>query len=356
MSPHDIDNSQRPKAPAHRPCLQIRFARAVAVAAGASLLLGSVITPAQAAAPDRPGPQPKDPPPSELIFVHGYGSAATGKTCNKDREVDGTTQEGTWANALEYYEKHGDMARSSMTTVGYYEGDVNCDETIGQFTNEAPIQDIAKELAIFIDSRDDQRPVNVVAHSMGGLVTRVALLGAAHGWWPEEVGKHELNVSNVVTLSTPHQGLTEERYENEENKTRQWRQMKPAMDEEPESEFLQRLHLPHRALSEDWAADTDWSFVGSDGDDTVGYESGVDEGRHADQKYRYTPTLDTCDGEPTDSSPGHKRVRTDRFGEHCLSYWHASPDHDPHETAIGWSPLKTAFQAVTHNDGDGLPR
>src|SRR5690625_900339 len=217
MSLHNIDNRQRPTALAHRP---IRFARAVAVAAGASLLLGSAITPGQAEAPGSPDQQPKDPPPSELIFVHGYGPSATGKSCNKDREVDGSTQAGTWANALGYYEEYGDMDRSSMTTVGYYEGDVNCDESIGQFTNEAPIQDIAKELAIFIDSRDDQRPVDVVAHSMGGLVTRVALLGAAHGWWPEEVGKHELNVSNVVTLSTPHQGLTEERYENEENKTR----------------------------------------------------------------------------------------------------------------------------------------
>lgn len=352
MSLHNIDNRQRPTALAHRP---IRFARAVAVAAGASLLLGSAITPGQAEAPGSPDQQPKDPPPSELIFVHGYGPSATGKSCNKDREVDGSTQAGTWANALGYYEEYGDMDRSSMTTVGYYEGDVNCDESIGQFTNEAPIQDIAKELAIFIDSRDDQRPVDVVAHSMGGLVTRVALLGAAHGWWPEEVGKHELNVSNVVTLSTPHQGLTEERYE-EEDKTRQWTQMKPAMDGEPESEFLQRLHLPHRALSEDWAADTDWSFVGSDSDDTVGYKSGIDKGRHADQKYRYTPKLDTCDGEPTDSSPSHERIRTDRFGDQCLKYWHSSPDHIPHETAIGWSPLKTAYQAVTHDDGDGLPR
>ena len=43
--------------------------------------------------------------------------------------------------------------------------------------------------------------MDIVAHSMGGLIARVALLGSAQGW---EGFPPKLDVNNVVTLSTPH--------------------------------------------------------------------------------------------------------------------------------------------------------
>jgi pimeloyl-ACP methyl ester carboxylesterase len=270
---------------------------------------------------------------TQLLLVHGYGSSSKGKDCNGS----------TWRNALTYYQDAGGRERSSMSTVGYYEGDepADCDVIVGdgQATNERPIQDIARDLATYIDDAytSKGKPVDIIAHSMGGLITRVALLGSAQGWngFPSK-----LEVSNVVTLSTPHQGVADPSAHDDE----QWRQMAPG------SSLLERLHAEGSGLGDDWAKGTDWSLVGSHEDATVTHASGIDKGNDADQKYGYQDDAGDS-GEVT-----HGGVRT-LYGEnkYSLKYWHSSGDHPPHDTKRGWSPLKTAFQAAT-KDGDGLPR
>jgi pimeloyl-ACP methyl ester carboxylesterase len=270
---------------------------------------------------------------SQLLLVHGYGPASAGKDCNGS----------TWKNALAYYQDAGGRERSSMTTIGYYEGDSrsDCDVIVGdgKATNDRPIQDIAKDLAIYIDDAYTSKgqPVDIIGHSMGGLITRVALLGSAQGWhgFPSK-----LNVDNVVTLSTPHQGVANP----SANDDRQWNQM------DPESGFMDRLHEQGSGLGDGWAGGTEWSLVGSHEDATVEYDSGIDKGNHADQKFGYQD-------DPGDSGEvTHSAVRT-LFGKnrYDLRYWHASGEHPPHDTENGWSPLKTAFQAAT-KIGDGLPR
>jgi hypothetical protein len=295
-------------------------ARVAGVGALAALAL-AVMAPAASAA---------DP---QLLLVHGYGDAAEGKDCNGS----------TWKNALRSYQDAGGRERSSLTTIGYYAGDdpADCDAIVGdgKASNDRPIQDIARDLAIHIDRAYSSRgrPVDIVAHSMGGLVTRVALLGSAQGW---EGFPSKLDVDNVVTLSTPHKGVASP----SANDDRQWRQM------DPDSGFIDRLHERGSGLGDDWADGTDWSLVGSHEDTTVTHDSGIDKGSLADQKYGYQD--DAADAGEVD----HGAVRT-LAGEnrYALRYWHASGDHPPHDTERGWSPLKTAFQAATRI-GDGLPR
>ena len=266
---------------------------------------------------------------SQLLLVHGYGPSAAGKDCNG----------GTWKNALRYFQDAGGRERSSMTTIGYYPGDKGrCDVMIGdgKASNRRPIQDIARDLARHIDS--EGRPVDIIAHSMGGLITRVALLGSAQGWDGFPSGK--LNVDNVVTLSTPHQGVANPSAHDDA----QWRQMAPG------SGFMKRLHEQGSDLGDAWATGTDWSLVGSHEDATVEHASGIDQGNGADQKYGYQD--DSGDGGEVD----HTGVRTlHGKATYDLMYWHASGDHPPHHTESGWSPLKAAFQAAT-KVGDGLPR
>jgi pimeloyl-ACP methyl ester carboxylesterase len=225
----------------------------------------------------------------------------------------------------------GGRARSSITTIGYYPGDRGrCDVMIGDgnASNQRPIQDIAKDLAIYIDR--EGKPVNIIAHSMGGLITRVALLGSAQRW---DGFPSKLDVDNVVTLSTPHRGVRDP----SANDDRQWSQMRPG------SGFMKRLHADGSLLDDDWADGTDWSLVGSHGDRTVDHDSGIDKGDPADQKFGYRDV-------------SHTRIRT-LYGanRYDLTYWHASGNHPPHHTERGWSPLKTAFQAAT-KVGDGLPK
>jgi pimeloyl-ACP methyl ester carboxylesterase len=300
--------------------------RAAVAAAAAIALAGAMLAPTASAAD------------TQMLLVHGYGSSSAGKDCNGS----------TWRNALAYYQDAGGRDRSSMSTVGYYEGDrqadnhgAGCDVIVGdgKATNERPIQDIAKDLANHIHDAYTGKgePVDVVAHSMGGLITRVALLGSAQGWagFPPK-----LDVNNVVTLSTPHQGVANPSANDDE----QWSQMAPG------SGFLERLHADGSGLGDDWAEGTDWSLVGSHEDDTVKYASGIDKGNDADQKYGFQD--DAGDAGEVD----HSGVRT-LYGanRYSLQYWHSSGDHPPHDTERGWSPLKTAFQAAT-KDGDGLPR
>jgi pimeloyl-ACP methyl ester carboxylesterase len=292
----------------------------VAVAATTALAL-AVLAPGASAAPD-----------TQILLVHGHGDYRQGKDCNGS----------TWQNALRYYQDAGGRERSSLTTIGYYPGDEGrCDVMIGDgnATNERPIQDIARDLAIYVDreytSKDE--PVDIVAHSMGGLIARVALLGSAQGW---DGFPSKLNVDDVVTLSTPHQGVANPGADDD----RQWTQMAPG------SGFIERLHEKGSGLGDGWANGTDWSLVGSHEDATVSHDSGIDKGSSADQKYGYQD-------DPGDSGEvSHTGVRT-RYGgnRYSLKYWHASGDHPPHSTKNGWSPLKAAFQAAT-KDGDGLPK
>lgn len=306
-----------------------RFAAAVAATAAFMACAGPAVHATEA---DGGGTKAAS---AQLLLVHGYGNHSKGKDCNGD----------IWKNALKYYQDAGGRSRASMTTIGYYTGDdkakdygPGCDVIVGdgEADNARPIQDIAKDFAHYIHkvNTKEGKPVDIVAHSMGGLVTRVALLGSAQGWkgFPPK-----LDVNNVVTLSTPHRGVEDPGKYN----TRQWHQM------DPESGFMDRLHAKGRELGDDWARGTDWSLVGADEDGTVSYKSGIDKGNFADQKYRYR--------KGGDYKLSHTTIRTYYKGKYNLQYWHASGDHDPHRTTNGWNPLKTAFKAAT-TKGDDLPR
>lgn len=261
---------------------------------------------------------------THLLLVHGYGDAAEGKDCNGS----------TWRNALRYYQDAGGRSRSSMSTVTYYEGSSDCDVQIGRSGNDKPIQDISRDLAQYIYTAYTRhgKPVDVIAHSMGGLVTRVALLGSAQGWkgFPPK-----LDVNNVVTLSTPHQGLAHASDGDE-----QLRQMSRG------SGFLKRLHEHGSGLGDSWASGTDWTLIGSQEDSTVSYASGIDKGHHADQKFGYQSNAHDS------GAVTHSGVRT-LFGKnrYDLNYSHVTTQHTLH----GWAPLKAAFQAATHI-GDNLPK
>lgn len=303
--------------------------RAVVAAAAATMLMGAAAPLANAAE------SPKAAKP-ELLLIHGYGKSDKGKDCNG----------GTWKNALKYYQDAGKMDRDLMTTVGYYEGSAeggpnagNCDALVAKADNETKIQDLAKGFANYIHDEytSKGRPVNVVAHSMGGLVTRVALLGTAEGWkgFPSSV-----DVNNVATLGTPHQGVTN----GNPDGTEQWSQMSPG------SGFLKALHADGRELGDSWTKGTEWSVVGSTKDETVSYNSSIDKGNAADQKYGYKNEGDGLE------SITHTNIRT-VTGPHKfnMSFWHKWGDeHNQHHTPDnGWAPLKTAFQAATKKH-DGL--
>ncbi|MCX2729377.1 hypothetical protein OOZ19_03920 [Saccharopolyspora sp. NFXS83] len=288
------------------------------VAALAALTTVALGAPAHAAGQDVPAPLAGASNP--VYFVHGYDGDGA-RNC-----------EDAWGDAIKHFSEKG-WNKGSLKTVGYYEGDTACDTDVASATNGTRIKDIAAKFAhqIYDQHTSKGESIDVVAHSMGGLVTRVALLGSAQGW--EGFPKAKLKVGDVVTLGTPHQGV---KCGTDCPTDAQWRSM------HPDSEFMKVLHAPENRLSESWADGTDWSFASSDQDGTVSGDSAIDEGHHADHKFRYL----------AGNSPAvtHSGIRTITSGDHDLRYWHAS-DGQSHDTAQGWAPVETAFHAV-HDDGD----
>ena len=235
-----------------------------------------------------------------------------------------------------------------MRTIGFYKGDKEfCDDVVGdgKASRERPIQDIAKDFAnhIYDKYTSKGKEVDIVAHSMGGLISRVAVLGTREDWpgFPPKVA-----VEDVVTLGTPHQGLTKgcsnPGKDPDDGCTRQWHQM--TRKSQGGSGFIAKLHesakgKKDRGFDDPWAKGIDWSLVGSLEDKTVFYNSGIDEGYYAHQKYGFDDDLSN-NGVPDCSDPdishGNLRQLTGSGG-YCLRYWHHGPDGGPYTTEDGWS-------------------
>jgi triacylglycerol esterase/lipase EstA (alpha/beta hydrolase family) len=253
-------------------------ARSAAVALTTAALLYPLPADAAAASiqPDAPRQTRKDrittaAPPRRadgktrpIILVHGF-----------DREAD-TNCAAAWRNARIVLKKHAWQARSY--TFGYYGRARNCDMH-AKGTTDTRIQTVGAALArrIYKHFTSKGVAVDIVAHSMGGLVAKAAIQGTnKYGKtslkWPSH-----LYVEDVVTLGTPHRGanfaggcaITHE----------QCSDMRPRS-----SGFLKWVgSRPQSQMG------TDYTFVTSTGDDTVPQSSATD-GHSGPHWVRYEET------------------------------------------------------------------
>ncbi|MBE9373328.1 hypothetical protein IQ251_02600 [Saccharopolyspora sp. HNM0983] len=302
------------------------WSRAVVFATTVLLALGGAPASAQATSNDeRSGVTEDDPQPPDsrtnntVYFVHGYEPSG-GLDCAE-----------YWENALEVFNTTG--WHGQLRTVGFYTDDVNCDVAVERddhVATDVRITRIAANFANFVYQNHTKKgkPVDVVAHSMGGIIARVALLGSAKGWPGFPQGN--IRVGNVVTLGTPHGGLhcdfTPECADDQ------------LREQSPGSDLIEILHAPQNQLDQDWSRGTDWHLIGSDEDSIVDGDSGTYEGFYADEKYRYL----SGGSEPMT----HEAVHTATEGEFRLRYW------DPHTDAVrvhdkAPTPLALAYRAVS---------
>jgi triacylglycerol esterase/lipase EstA (alpha/beta hydrolase family) len=149
------------------------------------------------------------------LMVHGF-----------DREAD-TNCASSWQNAKNLLNANG---WGDVLTFGYYNKATNCDIRL-KGTTDSRIQEVGRQFAwtvyYFYSSHDV--PVDVVAHSMGGLVAKAAIEGVNRygvgktppdlsglsvdlndigtaGWpsgWPPY-----LYIEDMVTLASPHKGIS----------------------------------------------------------------------------------------------------------------------------------------------------
>jgi pimeloyl-ACP methyl ester carboxylesterase len=159
-----------------------------------------------------------------------------------------------------------------FTTVAYYVGDTNCDHGIshhgqhdvhygsghegGSHTGDTNIRHLGYHLAWYIHAHFGSQPVDVVSHSMGGLIIRYALAKRGDEHFPNDI-----NVEDVVTMGTPHGGFRDRVFLDELCPNDQCDQMAPGSD------FL--VWLEQNAWDPNGSGGTDWSTFGSDDDGWV---------------------------------------------------------------------------------------
>jgi hypothetical protein len=194
----------------------------------------AVMPPAVAAAAAPAAAQAATPLPyrltgTPLLLVHGYSDDCDTAFDETDRVIPGPSA----VKTIDYFRSHG---FPTVKTVGYYrttgsqtspysdgsthtinddscDADVqnespgfnNCGTTSYIYTAD-PIEHLSCLMAWYL--YEQPQPVDIIAHSMGGLVVRGAMYFSTHhpadGYtWPSGA----LPVSRVITVATPHDGL-----------------------------------------------------------------------------------------------------------------------------------------------------
>ncbi|MDX6233867.1 MAG: hypothetical protein QOH68_2944 [Nocardioidaceae bacterium] len=252
------------------------------------------------------------PPPSQtssaVLLVHGvnYDVPPASINCNSD----------TWPMVKNHLRSRGISV--PLVTIGYYRNDTNCDAYLngadsessaagtthsthrastdalglgghqagslgtGGHTTGAPIEHLGYHLAWYIYNHYTKfgQTIQVVAHSMGGLITRYAL---AHVQSHDADFPPKLYVRDVVTLGTPFGGTsTQTCYLG--MAVALWPEQ--CNELQPNSGFLNNLQFNNaRSSSQESTLVTDWSEVGSSADGVVPKDSATQAS--AQHKYIY---------------------------------------------------------------------
>lgn len=218
----------------------------------ARLLLGAVaaVSVLLGATACQPRPVAKD---KVVIFVHGWSALGNGNNCANNF--------GSLESSL-----RADGFTGAFVTVGYYDSDSNCDVNLrswnSSISNSTSWEDLSKTFSQYVYTTYTSKGITVdlVGHSMGGLIIRGAVKGSAHG---ESGFSAPLKVEDAVTLAAPHDGAAWYSYGC------LWGQcagLKPGSDE---IEWVQQDGNPQGT------GGTEWTVLGSTDDDTVPSDSAM---------------------------------------------------------------------------------
>ncbi len=238
-----ITSARRP----HR--LLLAALAAVAVVAGATAC--------------EPRPPQKD---RVVIFIHGYSALGAGTNCN--------SAFGSLKNSL-----RADGFTGTFVTIGFYDSDTNCDLNLrsldGDISNSTSWKTLAKVFSRYVhDTYTAQNiPVDVVGHSMGGLIARGAVQGSTAG---ESGFSGPLLVEDAVTLAAPHAGAAWYSY------LCLWGQCSQLKPGASDIEWLATVPNPQGL------GGTDWTVLGSTTDDVVPESSALSMGVPDARKVLYT--------------------------------------------------------------------
>lgn len=213
-----------------------------------------------------------------VVYVHGYNAFGDGTSCNMWSSMDNTLR--SWG------------LTGAKVTARYYKGDTNCTHALetfgangkhydpgGPFDRYTRIEHLGYRLAWMIYSQYSSKgiAVDVVSHSMGGLITRyaVAQVARGHADFPPY-----LYVEDSVTLGTPHSGTGWANW----CWTTQCSQMRPG------SSLINWLAT--YAPNPQGSGGTDWTAIGSYDDEIVSESSAI--AMSAAHKVQYLGSADVA--------------------------------------------------------------
>jgi triacylglycerol esterase/lipase EstA (alpha/beta hydrolase family) len=221
-----------------------------------------------------------------ILFVHGYDFWGSGSDGNDWNKMLTTLKAWGWSSTVHlrlgyyYNDKNFDHYISHHGSHYAHQGGTSEHVSVNgvlSHTRNTQIEHLAYHLAwtIYDHFSKNGKAVEVVAHSMGGLIVREAI-AQFQGGDPDR--PPTLLIQDVVTLGTPHHG-TGWAYGCS---TDQCYQMRPG------SPFLK--WMSQIARNPQASGGTDWTLVGSYGDNVVSANSGVgmdDYGKVIDMDARH---------------------------------------------------------------------
>lgn len=210
-----------------------------------------------------PRPPAKD---HVVIFIHGYSALGAGTNCN--------SAFGSLKSAL-----RADGFTGTFVTIGFYDSDTNCDLNLrsldGGIDNSTSWKTLSKVFSRYVHDNYTSKNITVdlVGHSMGGLIARGAVQGSTAG---ESGFSGPLLVEDAVTLAAPHAGAAWYSY------LCLWGQCSQLKPGASDINWLATVPNPQGL------GGTDWTVLGSTTDDVVPESSALSMGVPDARKVLYT--------------------------------------------------------------------
>lgn len=234
-----------------------------------------------------------------------------------------------WDDFTEAMRSWGWAQETQFRKVGFYRFDTGCDVNLARFdgTRDVSLQELGRRLAwdIYDNYSSKGKSVDLVGHSMGGLIVRAALLGVkrygATEGWPDYIF-----VEDAVTLGTPHHGLRSDCWS--------WSlQCKEMQIGSGLINWLQSEKLPQSAQG------TDWTLIGSNADTTVGirnFRSAAPTTDGAQHLVRYDKSEKIDHSELRVLSTGAKSLYYSNFGSSWKYTTNGAPPVRAASHALYW--------------------
>ncbi|NDU76801.1 hypothetical protein GWI34_29860 [Actinomadura sp. DSM 109109] len=279
-----------------------------------------------------------DAAPAQKTELSAAGSATTGEIAAGTARVTGDSAKTPVYLIRGYRQETSDTGCASKWTgavkamrgwgwkgkfhrVGYYSTDnpKNC-VRIAKGTTNTSIRTLGRELAqnIYRNYSSKGQSVDIVAHSMGGLVARAAIAGYERhepGWPPK------LLIQDVVTLGTPHKGAIVPTLCASDRQCREMGGLNSFMN-------WIGTRLPQAG------GGTDWTLVATDRDEAVNSSSAASNLVGAQHRVRYAAA----------AGLRHSDLRTRTSGHYRLNY--SLNDANWKHIRNGAPPIRVAMDAI----------